>query len=190
VPDPEALSPLQRAAGEAILVRWPELGIEERPFVRKVAIRGRPDDRLFIAGIGRAFGVEPPRPGRAIEAIGATLLRVGPTEWLAVEQHAGPAPPREAEDALPSRLAAGLRTVDVSSATTIFRVSGPALDRTLRRVAAVRLENIAPGSVARMRMGRLPILVHAHRSDCLDLFVARSYARSFFEQLRDAADSS
>jgi sarcosine oxidase gamma subunit len=47
---------------------------------------------------------------------------------------------------------------------------------------------MAQGDVVRTRMGRLAVLVHALGPAHFELFVPRGYARSFFEQLRDAAE--
>ena len=177
--EPERHSPLQQHAGEAVLVLWPDLAMEERPFVRKSSIRGRSDDTTFVAAFREAFGIEPPRPCRATDIAAATVLWRGPTEWLVVDRSSGTATRPET---------IGLAATDVSSATTIVRMTGTGVHRTLRKLAGLDLGRLAVSSVVGTRMGRLAVLAHAVAPDSFDLYVARSFARSFFEQLRDAAD--
>lgn len=186
--EPERFSALrQRNPGSAVL-RLPGLAVEERAFVGKISIRGRASDAAFISRFRDALGAEPPRPGAAVETDAATLLPLGPTEWLAVDSQTRPAARHPGTAALRDRLAAaGLVAVDVSSATAILRVSGQDLHPTMRRLAALAVHRMPAASVARSRIGKLAILVHVLASDCIDLLVARSLAQSFLEQIQDAA---
>lgn len=187
--EPERLSPLHQRSGETVLLRSPNLAIDERAFVRKLSIRGSPRDKAFVSHFRDVLGVEPPSCGRAVDAATAMVLPLGPTQWLAVDRRMGPVEPRPIAGGLFERLvAASLITVDVSSSMTILRVSGPGLHPTIRKFSALPLDGLPSGSVARTRMGRLAILVHALAPDRADLFVPRSFASSFFQQLQDAAD--
>ena len=187
--EPERLSALLQQSGETVLLRSPSLAIEERAFVRKLSIRGNLRDKAFVSHFRDVLGVEPPSPERAVDAAAAMVLPLGPTQWLAVDWQTGPAEPRPIAGGLRDRLvAAGLTTVDVSSGTTILRVSGHELHPMVRKLSALPLDRLPTGGVARTRMGRLAVLVHTLAPDRVDLFVPRSFAMSFFEQLQDAAD--
>jgi heterotetrameric sarcosine oxidase gamma subunit len=189
VHEPERLSPLLHRSGETVLLRSPNLGIEERAFVRKLSIRGSPGDKAFVSRFRDVLGVEPPTCDRAVDAA-ATVLPLGPSQWLAVDRRMEAAEPWPIAGGLRDRLvAASLIIVDVSSSTTILRVSGPGLHPTMRKLSALSLDRLPSMGVARTRMGRLAILVHALGPDRADLFVPRSLAMSFFEQLQDAAGS-
>jgi heterotetrameric sarcosine oxidase gamma subunit len=189
VHEPERLSPLLHRSGETILLRSPKLAVEERAFLSKLSIRGNPGDKAFMSRFRDVLGVEPPACGRAVDATGAIVLPLGPTQWLAVDRRMEAVEARPIAGRLRDRLvAANLIVVDVSSSTTILRVSGPGLHPKMRKLSALPLDRLPSGGVARTRMGRLAILVHALAPDRADLFVPRSFARSFFEQLQDAAD--
>jgi heterotetrameric sarcosine oxidase gamma subunit len=175
--------------GEPAAFHGSEILIEEHPFVRKVGIRGRAHDAGFKRRFAEILGVAPTAPGRSTETVQATILSVGPSEWLTVDRLLGSATPRPAANDLRARLAAaGIVVVDLSSATTILRISGPGCSSTLRGLCALQLDQLPSGSVARTRIGRLAILVHVLGSARFDLFVPRSYAKSFCDQLRDAAE--
>lgn len=186
----ERLSPLLHRSGETVLLRSPNVGIEERAFVGKLSIRGNPGDKAFVSRFRDVLGVEPPPCDRAVDAAAATVLPLGPSHWLAVDRRMEATEPRPIACELRDRLvAASLIIVDVSSSMTIMRVSGPGLHSTMRKLSALSLDRLPSMGVARTRMGRLAILVHALGPDRADLFVPRSLARSFFDQLQDAADS-
>ena len=180
MPAPEPLSPLQNKCGDAFRLSLPGLHVEERPFLRKLSVRGRTGDGRFRSAFAEIYGIEPPLPGRAAETASFLILPVGPTEWLVTDDSSSlPAP---------SLRAVRLRIVDVSSASTVIRLAGSNATEVLRRLAALPLESLPAGSVARTRIGRLAVVVHARRRDCVDLFVPRSYAKSFVGQLSDAAE--
>jgi heterotetrameric sarcosine oxidase gamma subunit len=186
LPEPDRLSPLQRSSGEAAVLRCRDLVVEERPFIEKIILRGGLNDDAFIAAFRAAFRVEPPPPCGSTDAGSVMVLRIGSTEWLAVETR-GSGRPGELRERLE---AAGLITTDVGSASTVLQISGRDLDGVLRRLSALPCVGLPAGNVTRRRIGRLAILVHAIAPDRLDLYVPRSYARSFIEQLRDAAEMS
>jgi sarcosine oxidase subunit gamma len=189
VQKPEPLSPFRHRGGAAILLDAPGLLVEERALIGKLSIRGRTGDATFASCFRDVFGIEPPAPGSAVEADAATLLPVGPTEWLAVDRQPHACWGGSGTDLLRARLlAAGLITVDVSSGTTILHASGPNLHPTMRKLAALPLDRLSDGGVRRTRVGKLSILVHSLEPDRIDLFVARSFARSFVEQLQDAVN--
>jgi heterotetrameric sarcosine oxidase gamma subunit len=163
--------------------------VEERAFLSKISIRGRVSQASFVTYFRNVLGVEPPRPGSAVEADAAIVLPIGPTEWLALERRHDPNAGRIEGGLLRERLAAaGLVAIDLSCGLTALSVAGPGLHPTLRKLAALQLERMPAGSVTRTRIGKLPIVVSVLGPDRLDLLVARSCAQSFLEQLRDAAD--
>lgn len=188
MPGPEPLSPLLSNLTSAGPAGFSGSGItlEERPFVRKLAIRGRADDLAFTQRFARILGVAPPLPGRSAAAGEAVVISVGSREWLAVALDGGAGP---LASPMPMGLAdAGIIVVDVSSATTILQISGSGCLATLQRLCALPFYQLGKGDAVRTRMGRLAILMHVLEKDRFDLFVQRSYAKSFFEQLRDAAE--
>ena len=187
--EPEPVSALRLWGANRFAPQLAGLALEERPFVGKLSIRGRAADWVFASRFRDIVGIDPPVAGVSAEVDTATLLPVGPTEWLAVDHHPGSARSRPATDSLRERLiAAGLIAIDVSSATTIIRVSGADLHPTMRKLAALPLDRMFAGSVARTRIGKLAILVHVLAAHRIDLFVARSLAQSFLEQLQGAAE--
>jgi len=190
VPEPERQSPLFAGVNSGpVEFRGPDLLIEERPFLRKTAIRGRRSDASFRRRFAEVMGVAPPAPRDSAEAMDATVISVAPSEWLLVGPHPDSGGARPLANDLQALLTeAGMVVVDVSSATTVLRVSGAGSASTLRRLCPLQLDQLPSLSAARTRVGRLAVLVHVLDPMCFDLFVPRSYARSFFDQLCDAAE--
>lgn len=182
--EPEPISALGQSPGTAVPVRLPGLVLEERAFVHKISIRGRAGDSGFASRFRDVLGVALPSPGTVAEGDAVTVLPAGLTEWLAVDRGRG-----STVGLLERLTTARLIAVDVSCNATVIRACGPGLYSMMRKLATLPLDQMPVGSVARTRIGKLAILAHVLASDSIDLFVQRSFARSFFEQLQDAVDS-
>lgn len=102
---------------------------------------------------------------------------VGPGEWLLVSGDAGQAPEID-----------GAMVVDQSHGRTLFRLSGPDATAILMRGVAVDLAGGAMpvGGSASMAFGHLSINLARMTENAFELIVGRSFAESFYHDMRQA----
>jgi sarcosine oxidase subunit gamma len=162
------------------------LQLSERPFLGKLALRGDAGDPGFVAAASAALGCALPRaPGAGVAHDRRAILCLAPDEWLVVSE-AG-----RGDLVGPLRQALGGRSialVDVSCATATVSVGGPDAAALLRKVCSIDLVRQTARACWQTRLGAYAVLIH--RGDApvtFDLHVARSYARSFWLWLSDAA---
>ena len=76
-----ALAPLRLAARKTAATT--EVSLGECPLRGRINLRGDAADPTFLAAVARAAGAEPPvTPNTTSRHGGATLLWLGPDEWL------------------------------------------------------------------------------------------------------------
>jgi sarcosine oxidase, subunit gamma len=155
--------------------------LSERPDLGKLSLRLHPEAR---ASAERTFGLQLPAAQCATVAGALTVLSVSPTEMLVVMPlgELGGCMAK-LQDALAEQDAA---VVDVSSSTTVLRLSGSGAVELLYRGCSIELQApmFAVGHCAATKIGKIAILVH-HVADeaSYDLYVPRSLAFSLLSWL-------
>lgn len=161
----------------------------------QLAAIGRADavDRSVMAVAaafdGKLGGALPLAPGMVMAVGDAVVLWMAPDRWLVV----GPDPESgmKMEEGLRKAMAGvAVAITDQSQARAVLRVRGAAWRSLLSKGCSLDLHprSFMPGRCASTRLAHVPALLHALPSgDGVDLYVPRSYARSFWEWLVDAA---
>ena len=159
----------------------------EGPARESFVLRGPAGDAAFAQAVEPALGRGLPlEPGASVDVgDGALLIRLGPDEWRLIA-------PLSDDGRLAARLASALgggpgALVNVSSAATVVAVAGERATDLLATGTGIDLEPAAfpPGRAVRTRIGNAQALVHRKAEDAFDLYVPRSYARSFWEWLEE-----
>jgi heterotetrameric sarcosine oxidase gamma subunit len=186
VEPPVAMSPL--AGLPAPSGRAPDIDLTERPFLVKLTLRGESADGGFTIAAARALGLAPPaQPGNGVHDGSLTILCLAPDEWLVVSEPGARDLVARLREALADRHAAA---VDVSCATATITVSGSRAALLLRKICSIDLarQESRGRCCWQTRIGPFAVLIHRRAADQgFDLHVARSYARSFWLWLNDAA---
>lgn len=106
-----------------------------------------------------------------------SLRSAGPGEWLVVSGDASQAPTID-----------GAMVVDQSHGRAVFRLSGPDCVAILMRGVAIDLVGGAfpPGRSANMAFGHVAINLARMSPDGLEIVVGRSFAESFYHDVRQA----
>ena len=143
----------------------------------------------FAAAAPGALGAQPsPAPGTAVSAGEASILTLGPAEWLVVASgRDGWALERELAAALAP---VGGGAVDVSHGRAALHLSGPSVRDVLARGCAIDLHPRAfvAGRCAQTLFGKMTVLLHARADrDAIELYVGRSYADALADGLSAAA---
>jgi len=130
----------------------------------------RPVSMVQVAAPNGAALPYPDEPNRAT----GNALWLGPRRWLVVD---APAPP-------------GAIVTDLGQARTVIRLSGARARDVLATGCLLDLHPAVfpPGHCAQTVIAHCTVLIHAvDDTPSFDLYVARSYARHFWEFLVDAA---
>jgi len=163
------VTPIVTANGLSIALR--------APFSR-VALRGRAADPKFAQGVESVAGIAPPAVANtAVSGLLATLLWLGPDEWLLLSET------QEGAD-LVARLHTALKAVphaatDVSDARVVFTVAGPRAADVLAKGCTLDLHPrvFGQGRCAQTLLAKASIILHQRGPEpTFDLYVARSFA--------------
>lgn len=154
--------------------------LQERHPLTMFDIGGNVSDKAFIAAIETALACPLPKhPNTVIRNATQSLLWLSPTRWLCVES--------ENKDKF---LAEHMPAVkNVSSGRTVIRLAG----RNVRDVLAkgcpldMHANFFQVDHCAQSRIGGLNILVDHVDDHIFDLYVARSFALTFWQWLTEAA---
>jgi methylglutamate dehydrogenase subunit D len=122
-----------------------------------------------------------PRPGKAVRGATSALLRVHPQRlWLVAEQRSG-----QDHSLLSADTGA---TLDLSHARTIIHISEAIAVPLLSRFIAIDLRphHFAIDDIALTPFHRVSVVLW-RRTDGIDILVPRSFARSIWDVLADAA---
>jgi sarcosine oxidase, subunit gamma len=166
----------------------PGASLFDHPLFGKINLRGDPEQpEFFMRGEAVLRVPLTMRPGETAVGGENTALRLAADEWLILT------PPQR-----PASLIRDLRerlrplhasAIDVSCSSVAFRLSGDRAPDILARGCSLdlRRERFTVGRCAQTRIARFAILIHhAAVGPIYDLYVARSFARSFRDWLVDA----
>ena len=136
----------------------------ERPARAMFELRGE------AAALAGALGFALPEPNRTARHESATILWLGPDQWLWTGEHAQDWPTEAA-------------ALDVGDARAVLGLSGPQARALLARACPLDLHPsvFAVGRCAQTTLARTTMLLHLLADDAMggpvfDLYVARSYA--------------
>jgi sarcosine oxidase subunit gamma len=158
----------------------------------KIALRGDPADRAFMAAIGRVLDLLlPGEPKAAAGPDGLSVLWLGPDSWLLT------CPPDQVASRIESLGAAldGLHAAitDLSDGRVALALSGPNARGLLAKGCPVDLHPSAfpVGSCAQTLLAKASVLIHLVADDpqggpSFDLYVGRSFAPYLWAWLEDA----
>jgi sarcosine oxidase, subunit gamma len=165
-------------------------GARELPFLAQLTIRLDPAEEAARRAIESVVGPLPLAPNTFHGGPDASVLWLGPDEWLIV------GPPGGEED-LEAQLRRALgeagrsvAIVDVSANRTTIELSGPAARETLERGCPIDLDPPAfgPGHCAQTLVARANVLVaQLDNAPTYQLYVRPSFAAYLVAWLTDAA---
>lgn len=159
--------------------------VTERPFLGKLVLRG--DGEGFRDAVRGVLQTDLPPPLQFTTADACTVLWQGPDQWLVVGD---PDDTKARESALRGAVdGIHAAVTDVSSGTTVLRLSGPAARDVLYKGCALDLDPpaFAKGSCAPTRIAAFAVtLVQVDETPAYEIIIARSLARTFGEWLVDA----
>jgi sarcosine oxidase subunit gamma len=187
---PETVLP--RTALEPRHLRPRGIRLGERQGLGKIDLRGDPNDRAFMAAVGRVLDLLlPGEPCTSAAKAQIAALWLGPDEWLVT------CPAGEV-----ARLQSSLREAlaDVHAAVTdltdgrvAFRLAGPSARDVLAKGCPLDLHPrvLTVGSCAQSLLAKAAVLIHLvdddqTRGPAFDVYVARSFAHYLWMWLEDA----
>lgn len=166
--------------------------LAERADLGKIDLRGDPQDRAFMAAVGRCLDIRlPTEPLGSASKGQITVIWLGPDEWLVL------CPAEDVTFFMNSlREALGdahAAITDVSDARVALRVVGPNARDVLAKGCPLDLHPRAfrPGTAAGSRLAKAAVLIHLIEDDpplgaTFDVYVARSFAHYLWAWLEDA----
>lgn len=169
-------------------------GIRERPFHAQLDVRLDPADATARAGVEAAVGPLPVEPNTAHGDGEASVLWLGPDEWLVVGPPDGEGPlERQLRESL-GEAAGRVAIVDVSANRTIVELARPDARAILEGGCPIDLHPRAfgPGRCAQTLVARANVIVHQLGSEpepVFRLFVRPSFAAYLATWLTDAANA-
>jgi sarcosine oxidase, subunit gamma len=166
--------------------------LAERQGLGKIDLRGDPQDRSFVAAVGRVLDLLlPGEPGTSAAKAQIAALWLGPDQWLVTC-------PAEDVPALIDSLREALADIhaaitDVTDGRVAFRVAGPSARDVLAKGCPLDLHPraFAFGSCAQSLLAKAAVLIHLleddpERGPSFDVYVARSFAHYLWLWLEDA----
>jgi sarcosine oxidase, subunit gamma len=187
---PETMLP--RTALEPARLRPRGVRLAERQGLGKIDLRGDPQDRAFMAAVGRVLDLLlPGEAGTSAAKAQIAALWLGPDEWLVTC-------PADEVPLLQSSLREALADVhaavtEVTDGRVAFRVAGPSARDVLAKGCPLDLHPraFAPGSCAQSLLAKASVLIHlleddGERGPSFDVYVARSFAHYLWMWLEDA----
>jgi heterotetrameric sarcosine oxidase gamma subunit len=185
-----ALATAYREGGFGASPAAPGVKLAERRHLDMAQVATWPDrSQSLRQAVAQAIGPAPPtEPNTTVRAGDTTILWVGPERWLVVA-------PLRAERPLAEALRATIAPndaaiVDLGQARTIIRCSGPHVRDILAKGTGVDLHPWAfpPGACAQTLLDHISALLDCvDDTPTIDVYVARSYALTFWEWLAEAA---
>jgi sarcosine oxidase subunit gamma len=164
------------------------LPLAERTFLGHINLRGRPDDGAFLVAVQEVLGAALPlRPNTTARGAVATLIWLGPDEWLVQA-------PDELAPLLFGRLKIALAgqfaaVTQVSDGHVVLVLEHPRAVELLSRGCPLDLDESAfpVGTCAQSLLGKTGVLLVREAPMRFALTVRRSFARYLYEALQDAA---
>lgn len=165
------------------------LVIEERPERASIDLRGDPSDARFLQAVESVTDLRLPlEPGTSASGLLASILWLGPDEWLVWSD-------TQAGEGLAQSLRAASRgmaaaVVDVSHARIVYAVGGSNARAVLAKGCSLDLHERAfpVGRCAQTLLAKMPILVQrAGIEPMFEIHVARSFRDYVWTWLQAAA---
>ena len=152
------------------------------PPAGQALLRGRLQDSSFVESAAQALGLAlPTDPMMAAQVDNRVIFRLGPDQWLAVDEaNANFGQQLENNDTFAA--------IDTGSARTRIFIRGSTA-RDLLAVGAkidLRAKSFPAGAFAQTSVGNANVVVHASGNDAFDIYIARSFARSWALWLKEA----
>ena len=166
-----------------------EIAIRRRPGRACINVRGDGSDPRFLRAVAGAADVSPPlAPCTSVSGLLASMLWLGPDEWLLVSETQAAA---ELAGSL-GRALAGLHAAvtDVSDGFIVYALRGSNASVVLAKGCPIDLHprRFAPARCARSLLAKVPVLIHLRADEpVFELYVARSYADYAWTWLLTAA---
>jgi sarcosine oxidase, subunit gamma len=184
-----ALAHLGLAARAVDAPREAGVRMWEQPPRDQLVLRGDAGRASWRDAVSGVLGVAPPTNPNTVHATrGASLLWLGPDEWLAVlPEGRGAGAAGRLEAALAGQHHA---VVDVGHARGALGLSGPKARSVLMKGSSLDLHprSFGPGHCAQSTLARCQVLLHqVDDAPAYDLWVGRSFLDYAFAWLEDAA---
>jgi sarcosine oxidase subunit gamma len=163
-------------------------GVREIPLLAQLDVRVDPADPSAREAIESVIGPLPLAPNTFHGGADASVLWLGPDEWLVVGPPGGEAAlEAQLRDAL-GELGPAVAIVDVSANRTTIELTGPAARDVLERGCPLDLErDVRPGSCAQTLVARANVLLQQmDDAPTYRLFVRPSFAAYLAAWLADA----
>tara|TARA_Y100001970_G_C14203239_1_gene842414 strand:+ start:467 stop:1045 length:579 start_codon:yes stop_codon:yes gene_type:complete len=165
--------------------------VEEVPFVKKLNLRGNPQDKDFLSTLGSIFEILIPLdPNTKVQNDKVQIIWLSPTEWL-VNFFNDKNYNTILED-LKSRLNVQKTSItDISENKTILRLEGSNVLSLLKKFMILDIENVLVSSskVAQTIFVKIPILIIKNSKDSsyksFDIHLNRSHAQYVRDLLID-----
>jgi len=165
------------------------ISVSERPARTCINLRGVGSDARFARAVAAVTDLQLPLdPGGSATGLLASVLWLGPDEWLVVSE-------TQPASELAARLRQALSGIhsavtDVGEGCIVYAVSGHNSRDVLAKGCSVDLHPRAftPGRCARSLLAKMPVLLHLRDADpTFELYVARSYREYAWAWLVSAA---
>lgn len=167
--------------------------VQSVPFVGQVAVRGKADDRQFLAAVRATAGLDLPlAAGPVAEAEQGRAVWLGPDHWLLITMEGeGPALAERLQQAFVGLFATA---IDVSGARMRLRLIGPAAPDVLASGCRLDLSPtvFGAGHAVQTQVGNVTAIVHCLTLEPAggglgyDLYIPRSQTLSFWRWLEHA----
>ncbi len=185
-------SPLvQFIAAERDVSQPTDAGVQlcERAFMGHINLRGDPSDKAFLKAVEGVVGIGLPlEPNTVADGPKATVLWLGPNEWLLLtqpDQQAGMA--QALRDALGDLFAAA---TDLTGGQTVINLRGDHARDVLSKGCTLDLHPrvFGPGRCAQTHLAKAVVFIRQlDDSPSFDIIVRRSFADYLALWLKDAA---
>lgn len=166
------------------------VSLRERPFLGHISLRGKSDDDAFTAACARVFGVAlPTTPNTQVQAEGAILCWMGPTEWLVLTEGAACQGWLDALRAALADVHAGV--VELSGGQTLIEIRGEHAVDTLSKGTSIDLHPRVFGAnrCTRTLLAKTTAFIRTiEPGRAFEVVVRRSFADYLWQWLRDAGD--
>ena len=182
-----ALHEVYRAGDFGAPGAGPEVKIAERRDLGIIQVAAFAGEAEGVAvAVGQASGVRPSSAAcSAVCEDGTAAIWVGPDRWLIVEKA-----DRDLERLLRAALPAGQAAItNQGHSRCVLRLTGPEARNVLRKGTTLDLDaaRFSPGEARTTGLFHINALLHCRSEDHFDIYVARSFGRSFFELITHAA---
>mgnify|MGYP003648941786 CR=1 FL=1 len=165
------------------------LGIEEKPFLGFLNLRGRPDNKNFLGAASKTLGCDLPLEANTmVEAGDNRIYWLGPDEWLIVTQQGDQS--RIQADLITALGGEFAAVVDNSSGLTLVEITGDNAAALLATDCPLDLHTreFTAGQCAQTRLAKAGMTIAPMRdSGGFEVIIRRSFADYLMLWLLDAS---